>query len=400
MDEGVTTGFADHRLSELVATEAFRHNPYPVYREFLEHPGWETPAGYRVFSRYEDLMTILRQPAIFGQEGVPYPNFHVLNPPEHTRLRKLVAQLFTPRAAARQRESIVRAVDELVDNIAKEGEMDLINDFAQHLPARVTADMLDVPLEDAEQWRNWLNAIGLFRGRVWYLGVGATEQQQLAAKEGATQAAEYFGELINQRASTRGNDIVSVLLAAREGEDQLSEEEVLFSLVLFLGAGLHTTANQIGNTFRALLENPESLQRIVEDQSLVPNAVEEALRYDGTLQAEYRVTRTDAVVGEVEMAADTPIIIVNGAANRDAAMFENPDVFDIDRTNAAQHLTLGWGIHRCLGAQLARLELQLATAGLSARLRGLRFAPGDLVQHPYDRWRAVIALPVAWDRAA
>jgi cytochrome P450 len=311
-----------------------------------------------------------------------------------------VAQLFTPRAAARQRESIVRAVDELVDNIAEEGEMDLINDFAQHLPARVTADMLDVPLEDAELWRNWLNAIGLFRGRVWYLGVGATEQEQLAAKEGATQAAEYFGELIAQRASTRGNDIVSVLLAAREGEDQLSEEEVLFSLVLFLGAGLHTTANQIGNTFRALLENPESLERVVGDQSLVPNAVEEALRYDGTLQAEYRVTRTHAVVGEVEMPAETPIIIVNAAANRDPATFENPDVFDIDRANAAQHLTFGWGIHRCLGAQLARLELQLATAGLSARLGGLRFAEGDLVQHPYDRWRAVIALPVAWDKAA
>ena len=237
-------------------------------------------------------------------------------------------------------------------------------------------------------------------GRVWYLGVGATEQEQLAAKEGATQAAEYFGELIAQRASTRGNDIVSVLLAAREGEDQLSEEEVLFSLVLFLGAGLHTTANQIGNTFRALLDNPESLERVVADQSLVPNAVEEALRYDGTLQAEYRVTRTDAVVGEVEMPAETPIIIVNAAANRDPATFENPDVFDIDRANAAQHLTFGWGIHRCLGAQLARLELQLATAGLSARLGGLRFAEGDLVQHPYDRWRAVISLPVAWDKAA
>ena len=193
---------------------------------------------------------------------------------------------------------------------------------------------------------------------------------------------------------------MSALIAAREGEDQLTEEEVLFSLVLILGAGLHTTANQIGNTFRALLEHPASLDRVVADQSLVPNTVEEALRYDGTLQAEYRVTRTDALVGEVAMPADTPIIIVNAAANRDPAFFENPDAFDIDRGNAVQHLTFGWGIHRCLGAQLARLELQLATAALSSRLRGLRLAEGELVQHPYDRWRGVTTLPVSWDEAA
>jgi cytochrome P450 len=175
---------------------------------------------------------------------------------------------------------------------------------------------------------------------------------------------------------------------------------VLFSLVLILGAGLHTTANQIGNTFRALLEHPASLDRVVADQSLVPNTVEEALRYDGTLQAEYRVTRTHALVGEVAMPADTPIIIVNAAANRDPAFFEDPDAFDIDRGNASQHLTFGWGIHRCLGAQLARLELQLATAALSSRLRGLRLAEGELVQHPYDRWRGVTTLLVSWDEAA
>jgi cytochrome P450 len=395
-----TIGSADRRLGELVATEAFRHNPYPGYHQFLEHPGWTTPSGYRVFSRYEDVMAILRQPAIFGQEGIPYPNFHVLNPPEHTRLRKLVATAFTPRAVARQRESIIRVVDDLVDRIADEGEMDLVKDFALHLPARVTADMLDVPVEDAQEWHRWLYAIGGFRGKVWYLGVDATDQEQLAAKEGATQAAEYFGELIAQRASTRGNDIVSALIAAREGEDQLSEEEVLFSLVLILGAGLHTTANQIANTFRALLEHPGSLDRVVADQSLVPNTVEEALRYDGTLQAEYRVTRTAALVGEVAMPAETPIIIVNAAANRDPAVFENPDAFDIDRGNAGQHLTFGWGIHRCLGAQLARLELQLATAALSSRLRGLRLTGGQLVQHPYDRWRGVLTLPVSWDEAA
>ena len=200
VDDEAITGSADRRLGELVATGAFRHNPYAGYHQFLEHPGPTTPSGYRVFSRYEDVMSILRQPAVFGQARNSVSELPCAEPPEHTRLRKLVATAFTPRAVARQRESIVRVVDELVDRIADEGEMDLVKDFALHLPARVIADMLDVPVEDAQEWHRWLYAIGGFRGKVWYLGVDATEQEQLAAKEGATQAAEYFGDLIARRA--------------------------------------------------------------------------------------------------------------------------------------------------------------------------------------------------------
>jgi cytochrome P450 len=385
-------------LAGAVATDQFRRNPYPVYEAFLGAPGWRSPSGYRVFSRYEDVLTILRQPAVYGQESVPYPNFHLLDPPDHTRIRRLVAKAFAPKAVARQEADVSAIVDELVDRVASRGSMDLITDFALRLPATVSAHMLDVPIEDAHRWHKWLYDIGGFRGKVWYLGPGTPEAQQ-RAKDAATESASYFEALIDRRESTRGNDIVSALLGIRDDGDRLSREEVLFSLVLILGAGLHTTASQLGNTFRALLETEDALDRVVTDPGLVDGTVDEALRYDGALQVEYRVTRQATVLGEVELDKDTPIMIVNAAANRDPDMFDDPHVFNVARKNADQHLTFGWGIHRCLGAQLARLELQIATRALTTRLRGLRLS-GVPVQHAYDRWRGLASLPVAWDGPA
>lgn len=386
-------------LADRVASPEFRADPYPTYAEFLAEPGWESPSGYRVFSSYDDVMSILRQPTVFGQEGIPYPNFHVLDPPDHTRIRRLVAKAFTPKAVAKQRDEVAAIIDELVARIAATGEGDLVTEFALRLPARVAADMLDVPIEDAAQWHEWLYDIGGFRGKVWYHGVTATADEQLRAKAAATAAADYFERLIADRQSMKGNDIVSALLDAREGDDSLSRDEVLFSLVLLLGGGLHTTASQLGNTVRALLEHPEMLERVVADPTRVEGAVEEALRYDGALQVEYRVARQDATVGEVAVVAGTAVMIVNAAANRDPSVFADPDRFDIDRPNAAQHLTFGWGIHRCLGAQLARLELQLGLEALITRLPDLRLtAPPKL--HPYDRWRGLSSLPVAWTPTA
>jgi cytochrome P450 len=392
----VSGTLVDDGLAKAVATAEFRRDPYPVYHRFLDAPGWRTPSGYRVFSRYQDVMTILRQPVVFGQEGVPYPNFHVLDPPDHTRIRRLVAKAFTPRAVARQEAEISAIVDDLVDGIAGRGAMDLITELALHLPARVAAAMLDVPIDDAAQWHAWLHAVGGFRGKVWYLGKAGTDAEQRRAKEAATESAAYFERLIGEREAMRGNDIVSALLEVRDDGDRLSRDEVLFSLVLLLGGGLHTTASQIGNTVRALLEHPEALAAVTTDPGLVEGAVEEALRVDGALQVEYRITRRDTELAGVALPARTPIMIVPAAANRDPAVFENPDRFDVRRENAAQHLTFGWGIHRCLGAQLARLELQLVIHALVTRLPGLRLA-GPPVQHPYDRWRGLSSLRVAWD---
>jgi len=388
----------DERLGSAVAAAEFVRDPYPAYRDFRAAPGWHSPAGYQVFSGYHDVIAILRDHATFGQEGIPYPNFHVLDPPDHTRLRRLVAKPFTQRAANRQEAHITEIVDGLIDEASARGRMDLMTDFALRLPARVAASMFAIPIEDSGRWNQWLWDIGRFRGKTWYSHASSQDDQD-AAKAAATDSAEYFRTLIDQRKATRGSDIVSGLLDAREGDDKLTDEEILFSLVLLLGGSLHTTASQIGNTVRALFEHPRALVDVVADPGLVGGAVDEALRFDGALQAEYRVARQDAEVGGIRVVAGTSVIIVNAAANRDPSVFPHPDVFDIRRENSGMHLTFGSGVHRCLGAQLARMELVVALTRLTSRLHGLR-PDGPPVQHGYDRLRGLSSLPVTWDGVA
>src|SRR5882757_5064860 len=229
----------DERLGSAVAAAEFVRDPYPAYRDFRAAPGWHSPAGYQVFSGYHDVIAILRDHATFGQEGIPYPNFHVLDPPDHTRLRRLVAKPFTQRAANRQEAHITEIVDGLIDEASARGRMDLMTDFALRLPARVAASMFAIPIEDSGRWNQWLWDIGRFRGKTWYSHASSQDDQD-AAKAAATDSAEYFRTLIDQRKATRGSDIVSGLLDAREGDDKLTDEEILFSLVLLLGGSLHT----------------------------------------------------------------------------------------------------------------------------------------------------------------
>ena len=219
-----------------------------------------------------------------------------------------------------------------------------------------------------------------------------------AAKGAAAEMAEYMRALTADKSQRRADGIVARLFDAREADDSLSEQEILYTLVLLLGAGLHTTSGQLGNTMRAILTEPGVHRRLLADPELVSNAVEEALRYDGNGQAEYRVVRDDVVFAGVPLSGGEHIIIVTAAANRDPAVFSEPDRFDIDRDNARKHLTFGFGVHHCLGAELARAELNEATRQLLARLPGLRIN-GEIVQSPYHRWRGVSSLPVAWDPA-
>lgn len=368
-------------------------NPYPLYRRFLDVPGWRTPSGYRVFSRYADVMSILRDSASFGQEPLPYPNFHVTNPPEHTRVRKLVARAFTPRSIKQQDDKIAGWIEALVDELVEAGSVDFVPDFAQRLSATVITDLLGVPVKDAHLWYRWMEEIHTLRGYINFLQPEKDAKAQSVAAAAAAEIANYFAELIASRKGTSDDSLVNGLLEAGDANDQLSEEDVLYALALILGAGLGTTANQLGNTLRLLVDHPDAWASLRQDPSLASNVVDEALRFDGTAQAENRIARKSCVLNGVPIEAGQPIIILLAAANRDPAMFAEPDVFDIRRENANQHLGFSSGIHHCLGAHLARAELVPVFETLARRVEDITF-DGSPQYHPFNKLRGHATLPI------
>jgi cytochrome P450 len=375
-------------------------DPYPLFRRFLDRPGWQTPSGYLVFSRYADVMTILRDPATFGQEPLPYPNFHVTDPPDHTRVRRLVARAFGPRAVKQQNDKIAGWVDALVDDLIEAGSMDFVPDFARRLSATVISDLLGVPMEDSHLWYRWMDDVHVLRGYIQYFPrPQENAEAETVAGAAAAAIANYFAELIASRKDTGDDSLVSGLIEAREENDQLSEDDILYALVLLLGAGLGTTANQLGNTLRALIDHPEAWAALRRDPSLASNVVEEALRFNGTAQSEYRIAQTNSVVGGVPVEAGQPLIILMAAANRDPAMFDQPEVFDIRRKNAHQHLGFGFGIHHCLGAYLARAELVPVFGTLARRVETITF-DGTPTYYPYNKLRGHAALPIRCTAAA
>ncbi len=348
-----------------------------------------------MFSTYADVLEILRRPDVFGQESVPYPNFHTTDRPEHTRVRRLVAKAFTAHSIGLLRDEIGAIVDRLVNDLHGRKEFDLVTDFSQLLSAAVIASVLKVLETDAIKWYEWMWDLARFRGKTRFfpLETSADPGALDAAKRANEESMAYMRHLIDTHGTLRDGGIVSGLFQAREDDETLSEAEILGTLVLLLGAGLHTTSGQLGNTFRAILSRPTVADELRADLDLVPNAVEEALRWDGALQAEYRVVREETTLDGVDLGVGEHIIVVNGAANHDPSVFVEPEHFDVHRENARRHLTFGFGIHHCLGAELARTELTAATKAVLARFPSLELA-GAPLQSPWDRWRSVNSLPV------
>jgi cytochrome P450 len=392
---------AGEDLIRELADPAFKANPYPAYELLRRDPGWRSPSGYRVFARYNDVKEIMRLPSVFGQITRPQPSFHVMDPPDHTRLRKLVSRAFTPRSISARDEMITDVAASLLGQLKQAGRMEFVSQYAGPFPGLVIARILGVPYENGDRWNDWLNAVRASRGVVHYLDFdpGAVEQQAVTARTEGRKTADHLRRVMEERRSSLGDDIVSRLITAREGDDALTEDEVLFTLVLLLAAGLHTTTSQFGTILFTLLTRPHLVAEIESDPGLVPNAVEEGLRFDGALQAEHRLVSEDTTLAGVDLKAGERVMIVVGAANRDPEVFEEPDVFDIHRENAKSHLTFGFGIHRCLGAELARVELRAGLRTVLLGLPGLHLA-GPAEFHPYDRFRGLGSLDVAWNSAA
>jgi cytochrome P450 len=305
-------------------------------------------------------------------EGLPGPAFarHMLSvdPPDHTRLRRLVSAAFSPRRIEALRPRVRAIVDDLLDDLAAHGpatEVDLVAAFAFPLPFTVICELLGVPEPDRAS---------LGRGLTALLVPTTTEAEYARAKEASDAVVAMLEALVDTKQRRPGDDLVSGLLSARDGDQRLDNQELLSTIFQLIVAGHDTTASLIGNSLVALFRNPEQLDRLRADPSRIPAAVEECLRYDAPVpHATFRYAIEPVEIGDVTIPVGAQVIICLAAANRDGGRYERPDLLDIDRAEM-RHLAFGHGIHHCLGAALARMEGQFALASLLHRFPQLRLA--------------------------
>ncbi len=350
--------------------DGFVDDPYPTYRKLREKdPYHYSPlTGSLVISRYEDVDAVLRDYRRFSNDqrkgertGIRNedtrseltPSILSLDPPDHTRLRGLVNRAFTPRQVAKMEEHIRETAHALLDEVAGDDEFDLMTNLATALPTVVIAEMIGVPTEDRAQFKQWSDNFA----RV--LEPNLSPQEGKLVLETADIFEEYFSRIIARRRDDMRDDLISRLIEAEEEGDRLTTDEMQVTLRLLLVAGNETTTNLIGNGLRALLRHPEQLQLLREQPALIPNAVEELLRYDSPVQVDMRTVLEDVELGGKVARARSRTMLLIGGANRDPEEFERPEELDVTREDAG-NISFGRGIHHCLGAPLARLEGKIA----------------------------------------
>ena len=389
----------------------FLEDPYPVYKALREHdPVHLMPDGSYFLSRYDDCAAVYRDPACWSSDKkIDFrPNFGdtllyehhttslVFNdPPYHTRVRKLLAPAFTPRALKALQPRVETLVDRLLDRAADRRSLDLIEDFAAAIPVQLIGDMLGVPQNERGPLRGWSRAI-----------LGALEpvptKQQL--ERGVTAVGEFKGYLVDlierrlQEEHGREGEILSVLIANSEfaepggPQDRLSKLELLHNCIFLLNAGHETTTNLIGNSVDLLIRNPDAMRDLRGHPECIDTAVEEFLRMESSNQLGNRRATRDTRLGGAEIAAGTYVHIGIGAANRDPAQFPDPDRLDI-RRQPNRHLAFATGIHACAGMSLARMEAQVAISKLLARFSRIE-RDGAFVRGGRARFRGFLHYPV------
>jgi pimeloyl-[acyl-carrier protein] synthase len=377
----------------------FHANPYPFYQALREKdPVHQSPMGFWVLTRYDDVVTSLRDPrygrdgfaplieATYGPEtaeGNLPRSMLMRDPPDHTRLRALVNKAFTPRVIEGMRAHIQAIVDRLLDKVQSARSMDVIEDLAYPLPVTVICEMLGVPLDDQNAIRGWSSDIARSLDAIGLMADPDIVARGVAARRNLT---EYFRRLLPERRQHPKADLLSLLIAVEEQGDKLNEGELLAMCLLLFIAGHETTVNLIGNGTLALLEHPDQLARFKDDPALIPSAIEELLRYDSPVQWTARIPNADVEAGGRKIPSGSMVIAAIGAANRDPSHFPDPDRLDIVRADN-RHVSFGFGIHFCIGAPLARVEGQIALGTLLRRMPDLALQTGATLD-----WRESSAL--------
>jgi len=309
------------------------------------------------------------------------------DPPDHTRLRRLVNKAFTPRAIEGFAPRVEEIARELLQVGLREGGVDVIEAYAFPLPVIVIAEMLGVPAEDRPKFRAWSNAMAAAMDLYW------TDEVGQRASAATAEIWEYLSHVIDRRRENLGNDLLSALIGATESGDRLTEDELVAMAILLLVAGHETTVNLIGNGTLALLEHPDQMQLLRSEPWRAAQAVEELLRFDAPVQMTARLAAQDVEVGGKLIRKGQNVCVFIGAANRDPKFNPDPDRLDITR-DVIHHLGFGGGIHYCVGAPLARREAQIALTTLLAAAPGLRFAGGRPAWRRGVVFRGLASLPV------
>lgn len=380
-------------------------HPYDVYRRLRDTAPVHRIAGPDgspawLVTRYDDVREALADPRLSLDKrhaapgtyrGLALPpaldaNLLNMDPPDHTRIRRLAGRAFTPRRVEQLRTPIRRTADRLLDALGPHGTTDLIASYAAPLPITVICDLLGVPDQHRRDFREWTDAL-----------VAPDPARPQAAKEAVVAMLGYFTRLLADKRGEPADDLLSDLIAVRDTDgDRLGEDELMSLAFLILFAGYENTVQLIGNAVLALLDHPEQLTALRADPSRTPSAVEEFARYDGpALLAIRRFSTEDVTIGGVTVPAGDTVLLSLSAANRDPARFPAADRLDLDR-DASGHLALGHGIHYCLGAPLARAETEIALAALLDRFPELALADGDLRWRRSLRARGLLTLPVTY----
>ena len=386
-----------------------RANPYAAYDRIREHGPLQLPEmSLTVFSSYRDCDDVLRHPSSASDrikstaaqreiaEGVEVrpvgpPGFLFLDPPDHTRLRKLVSKAFVPKVIKALEPDITALVDSLLDKVAPAGRFDVIADLAYPLPVAVICRLLGVPIEDEPQFGRASALLATALDPVISFTGQAPDSFDEMLQAGLW-LREYFRELIARRRSDPGDDLMSGLIHVEESGDQLTEEEIVATCNLLLVAGHETTVNLIANAILAMLRHPRQWTALAVDPQRVSAVVEETLRYDPPVQLMGRIAADDMIIGDAAVPKGDILMLLLAAAHHDAAAFDRPGEFDPDRENI-RHLAFGKGPHFCLGAPLARLEAAVALSKVTARFPQAQMA-GEPGYKPNLTLRGLASLDV------